>query len=139
MPQTLLRQARNPNEICLAVALVVVALSGLLFGPLSESLRDGLSFGQQVSWSSLVMGGATLSLVGTYWKSAFEGVKIERAGQFMLSFGALAHSTLLMSESGFDNSGVIIIITAGIALGAGLRVAQITRGIRRLTAAVTVA
>jgi hypothetical protein len=138
MPMTLLRQARNPHEICLAVSMVVVALLGIVFGPLSETIRDELTLTQQISWSALVMIGALLSLSGSYWSTPTEGVKIERAGQVMLFFGTSAYSGLLWNESGFERSGIVIIITFGIAIGAFLRSIQITRGLRKVRRLVIV-
>lgn len=132
MPTTLLKQSRNPHEICLGLAIIAAAVAGVVLGPLSVTMREGVSAPQQLCWGAMSAAGGLTSLIGSFMKKPITGLKFERAGQFMLGCGAAAYSALLMNESTFERSGLVIIITTGIACGAFGRVWQVWHGLNKL-------
>lgn len=132
MPLTLLKQSRNPHEITLGFSIIIAAIVGLTLGPISVTLRDGVSVQQQIAWGALSTLGGFTSLFGSFWRAPISGLKLEQAGQFMMGFGAAAYAALLFNESTFNRSGLVIIMTIGIAVGAFARVVQIWWGLRKL-------
>lgn len=136
MPTLLIREGRNPYEVCVCAAVVVITVYAVFQGDSpSASVQESLSFGQKVIWSLLCFFGAVVTLVGLYWRrDHMTGLLIERAGQVMLSFAVAAYLVALCKVSTFDRSGLVMAIGCAIVVGAGWRAWRITRGVSRIKA-----
>lgn len=132
--QTLLpmveRSRHNPYEISIAIALTALSLYGILLTPASSSLDAGLSVGQRFAYSSLGLVGSVTTLAGLGFRNTHTGLLIERAGQFMMAFGAGAFVVVLCMVTSFDESGLVTATGSAIGIAAAWRFRQITRDLR---------
>jgi hypothetical protein len=132
--QTLLpmveRSRKNPYEISIAIALAALSLYGIFLTPASASLDAGLSVGQRFLYSALGLLGSGITLLGLRCKHPHTGLLVERAGQFMMGFGAAAFVAVLCKVSTFDQSGLVTGSGAAIAVAAFWRFHQINVDLR---------
>jgi len=133
MPTLLIREGRNPYEVCTAIGVVVITMYAVVMGPPSVSVQESLSSTQRLVWACLCFSGAAVTLAGLYWpKDHMTGLLIERAGQVMLAFATAAYLVALCSVSTFERSGLVMTIGSAIAIAAGIRAWRITRGVQRI-------
>lgn len=135
LPVIVVRSGRSPHSVSLAVALVVVALYGLLFSTPSVSIDSGLTVLQRGLFAACTVIGAGLTLAGIYWRSLPRGLMIERAGQVLLATGAATYVVVLCTVSTFDRSGLVTTVACGIGIGSAWRIGQIGRDLRLLRTA----
>jgi hypothetical protein len=134
MPTLLIRDGRNPYEVCVSVGIIVITIYAVLVGGSpSASVQESLSYSQRVIWSLLCFVGAVVTLAGLYWpRDHMTGLLIERAGQVMLMFAVTAYLVALCTVSTFDRSGLVMTIGCSIVVSAAVRAVKISRGVRRI-------
>lgn len=139
MPTLLIREGRNPYEVCTSVGIIAITLTAMIrrSSP-SVSVQETLSQTQLILWSMLCLAGSVVTLVGLYWpKDHMTGLLIERAGQVMLTFSTAAYLVALCTVSTFDKSGLVMAIGCSIVAGAAWRSLKITKGVKRIMEART--
>lgn len=132
--QTLLpmveRSRHNPYEISIAIAFATLSLYGIFLTPASASLDAGLDVLQRFAYSAVGLAGSAITLWGLRCHNRHKGLLVERAGQFMMGFGAAAFVAVLCMVSNFAESGLVTCTAAAISCAAFWRFRQINGDLR---------
>lgn len=121
------RSGRNPHEVSLAVALLLVALYSLFREPPSTAIDAGMSDLQRYAWGAQELLGSSLTLLGLYLRPAYVGLLIERVGQLLLGTGAFTYAVVLLDVSTFSSGGLVLMVSLSIGIACLWRVWQVTR------------
>ena len=107
---TPLKWSRSPLQTFLLLLSAVAGLSILL-----NLSRNGITrqMGEPYAslWGAALFLGATIAIIGTYWKNRITGMLIERAGIFLLGGAALIWALLVLFYVGWDTAASSSAIT----------------------------
>lgn len=121
----------GPYEACFSAALLLLGLFAVVGAALPHNGGGALStfdLAQRYAYGVLAIMGATLTLIGLALIGTLIGTLIERAGQYVLGFGALVFVVVQVSV---EHPPVYSLVMNGaIGVAAFWRVFQITANLR---------
>lgn len=128
----------GPYEVCLSAALLVLGMVAVVGAAISKPINGTLStfdLMQRYAYGALAIMGATLTLIGLMLIGTLIGTLIERAGQYVLGFGAAVFVAVQLSAG--DPPAYSLVMNGAIGIAAFWRVLQITVNLRNWHSRVT--
>lgn len=127
----LVRSGRNPFEVWLLVACVVVGIVGLVQpSSTSNAITSLLPGWEVVTWYAGLAGGGAVSLFGVFG-SGLTALLVERVGLIILTCLTLAYSIAVVTQIGFRGA-LPALFTGLFAVACAVRFVHITTDLKRM-------
>lgn len=124
---TPIRWSRSPLQ---SFFLLLLGITGILivFGISDNRIIDEMGEPWSTIWGSSLALGASISLLGAFWKNKVSGMLIERAGIFLLGCAGLYWAFMVVKITHW-NSALTVVFTAMFSVACFMQVRYINKHI----------
>ena len=140
-PTEVVRPLRGPYETCIMAFLVIGSISLFIpYGGTPRSVDLVLDRPMLVLWSTMMLVGSVLTLVGIAWRGRLvTALGVERVGLILHCSACMVYVIALVTHWDLHN-GAIFVTSFVLAIGVAhlWRIVQISRTIRRIVAITVV-